>query len=103
MLYSMSCLLLILSPYSHYIIEGKIGGVIEVTGIQGRSHKQQLNDLKETRGYWKLKAEELDRTLENSLLKGYGSVVRHGMNESLHKGEGACVLSPRKPTLFSKT
>jgi hypothetical protein len=37
------------------IIEGKIGGGIEVTGIRRRSRKQLLDDLKETRGYWKLK------------------------------------------------
>ena len=32
-------------------------------GIRGRRHKQLLDDLKETRGYWKLKEEALDRTL----------------------------------------
>jgi hypothetical protein len=35
---------------------------IEVTGRQGRRHKQLLNDLKEMRDYWKLKEEAPDRT-----------------------------------------
>jgi hypothetical protein len=43
------------------IIEGKIEGRIEVTGRQGRRHKQLLDDLKEIIGYWKLKEEALDR------------------------------------------
>jgi hypothetical protein len=37
------------------VIEGKIEGRVEVTGRRGRRRKQQLDDLKETRGYWKLK------------------------------------------------
>ena len=36
---------------------------IKVTGRRGRRRKQLLNDLKETRGYWKLKEEALDSTL----------------------------------------
>jgi hypothetical protein len=35
-------------------IEGKVE---EVTGRRGRRCKQLLNDIKETRGYWKLKEE----------------------------------------------
>ena len=38
-----------------YIIEGMIEGGIEVTGRRGRKRKQLLDDLKGTRGYWKLK------------------------------------------------
>jgi len=30
---------------------------------------QLLHDLKETRGYWKLKGEALDNTVENSIWK----------------------------------
>jgi len=30
---------------------------------RGRRHKQLLGDIKEIRGYWKLKAEALDRAL----------------------------------------
>jgi hypothetical protein len=33
-----------------------------MTGIRGRRRKQLLDDLKEKRGYWKLKEEALDRT-----------------------------------------
>jgi hypothetical protein len=40
-----------------HVIEGKIQRKIKVTGRRGRKHKQLLDDLKETRGYWKLKEE----------------------------------------------
>jgi hypothetical protein len=43
-----------------HVIEGKIEGRIAVTGRRGRRRKQQLNDLKEKRGYWKLKEKALD-------------------------------------------
>ena len=33
-----------------------------MTGRRGRRRKQLLDDLKEMRGYWKLKEEALDRT-----------------------------------------
>jgi hypothetical protein len=36
-------------------IEGKIEERIEVTGRPGRRSTQLLDELKETRGYWKLK------------------------------------------------
>jgi hypothetical protein len=39
-------------------------GEIKVTGRRGRRRKLLLDDLKERRGYWKLKEEALDRTLE---------------------------------------
>ena len=45
------------------VIEGKIQGRIEETGRLGRRCKQLLYDLKEKRGYWKLKKEALDRIL----------------------------------------
>ena len=45
------------------VIEGKIGGRIEVTRRRGRRLKQLLDDLNETREYWKLKEEALDRPL----------------------------------------
>jgi hypothetical protein len=45
------------------VIEGKIEGRIEETGSLGRRCKQLLYDIKETRGYWKLEKEALDRTL----------------------------------------
>jgi hypothetical protein len=46
-----------------HVIEGKIEGRIEVTERRGRRLKHILDDLKENRGYWKLKEEALDRTL----------------------------------------
>jgi hypothetical protein len=36
---------------------------IEGIGRRGRRHKQLLDDLKETKEYWKLKEEPLDRTV----------------------------------------
>ena len=48
-----------------HIIERKIEG-IEVTGRRGRRHKQLLDDIKETRGYWKLKEEALDCTVRRT-------------------------------------
>jgi hypothetical protein len=45
----------------------KLEGRREISWRRGRRRKQLLDDLKETRGYWKLKAEALDRTVENSL------------------------------------
>jgi len=36
---------------------------IKVTGREGRRRNQLVDDLKETRGYWKLKEEALDRTV----------------------------------------
>jgi hypothetical protein len=48
-----------------------------VTGRQGRKRKQLLDDLKEKRGYWKLKEEALHRILWRTRLgRGYGFVVR---------------------------
>jgi hypothetical protein len=61
------------------VIEGKISGRLEMTRRRGRRRKQLLNDLKETRRYWKLKEEELDHTLWRTRLgRGYGSVVTVG-------------------------
>ena len=45
--------------------------------MQGRRRKQLLYNFKETRGYWKLKEEELDRTLLKTRFgRGYGPAVR---------------------------
>jgi hypothetical protein len=60
------------------VIDGKIDGRIEVTGRRGRKYKQLLDDLKEKRGYWKLKEEALHRCLWKTRFgRGYGPVVRH--------------------------
>jgi hypothetical protein len=59
------------------VIEGKLEGRIEMTGRRGRRRKQLLDDLKEKRGYWKLKEEALDRTVwRTSFGIGYRPVVR---------------------------
>jgi hypothetical protein len=61
-----------------HVIEGKIKGRIEVTGRRGRRRKQLLADLKEKRGYCKLKDEALDRALWRIRFgRGCGPVVRH--------------------------
>jgi len=44
-------------------------GRVELKGRRGRRRKQLLDDLKETRGYWKLKEEAPDHTLWRS---GFG-------------------------------
>jgi hypothetical protein len=46
-----------------HVTGGKIEGRVEVTGRRGRRRKQLLDDLMETRGYWKLKEEALDRSV----------------------------------------
>jgi hypothetical protein len=57
-----------------HVIEGKLEGRIAMTG---RRCKQLLDDLKEQRRYWKLKAEALDRTLWRTRFGiGYGPFVR---------------------------
>ena len=53
---------------------------IEVTGREGRRCKQTLDDLKEMKGYWKLKEEATDSSLYSTYLaSSYGHVVRQTM------------------------
>jgi len=60
-----------------HVIEGKREERIEVTGRGGGRRKQLLDDLKEKRGYWKVKEEVLDRTLWNTRFgRGCAPVVR---------------------------
>jgi hypothetical protein len=60
-----------------HVTAGKIEGMIEVTGRRGRRRKELLYDLKEKRGYWKLKKEALDRTVWRSRFgRGCGPDVR---------------------------
>jgi len=60
-----------------YVNRGKVEGRIEVTGRQGRRCRQLLNNLEETRGYWKLEHEALDRTVRRTGRgRDYGPVVR---------------------------
>jgi hypothetical protein len=53
-----------------HVIEGEIEGRIEVKRRRGRRRQKLLDELKEMRGYWKLKDEALDRTLWRT---GFGS------------------------------
>jgi hypothetical protein len=46
-----------------HTIEGKTEKRLEMTGRRARRRKQLLDDLKESRRYWKLKEEALDRTI----------------------------------------
>jgi hypothetical protein len=60
-----------------HVIERKIKGRIDMTERRGRGCKQLLDDLKEKRGYHKLKEEALDGTLwRNRFRKVYGADVR---------------------------
>jgi hypothetical protein len=59
------------------VTEGKIQGGIEVTERQGRRRRKLLDDLKERRGYSRLKEEALDRTMLTARFgRGFGPVVR---------------------------
>ena len=56
-----------------HITEGKVEG----TGRRERRHKQLQYEVKERRGYWKLKEEALHRTVwRTGFGKGCGPVVR---------------------------
>jgi hypothetical protein len=60
-----------------HIIEGKIEERIEVMGRRGGRCKQLLDDLKEKRGYCKLKEEALDCPLCGTRFgRGYGPLLR---------------------------
>jgi hypothetical protein len=55
-----------------------------MTRIQGRRHKQLPDNFKETRVYWKLKEEVLERPLwRNRFGKGYGTHKDRLRNEVL--------------------
>ena len=58
------------------VIEGKIKDQIEVTRRRGRRRKKLLDDLKDRRGYCRLKEQALDRTVwRNRFGRGFGPVV----------------------------
>jgi hypothetical protein len=64
-----------------HVIEGKIEERLEEAGRQGRRCKQLLGDLKEKKGYWKLKEEAKEEALDRILWRtrfgrGYRPVVR---------------------------
>jgi hypothetical protein len=50
----------------NYFLKHVIEEKIQWTKSQGRRRKQQLNNLKETKGHLKLKEEELDRSVSSS-------------------------------------
>jgi len=59
------------------VIEGKIKGEMEVARRRGRRRKKLLDDLKDRRGYSRLKEEALDRTMwRHRFGGGFGPVVR---------------------------
>jgi hypothetical protein len=60
-----------------HVTEGQIEGRIEVTGRRGSRRKQLLDDLKEKRGYCKLKEDAVDHTQWRTRFgRGYGLVAR---------------------------
>jgi hypothetical protein len=66
--------ILCMSSLLKHVTEGKREGRITVTVRRGIRRKQLLDDLKETRGYCKLKEEALDRTLWRT---GFGRSYEH--------------------------
>jgi len=68
-----------------HVTEGENKGRIEGTRRRGWRRKQQLGDIKEKKGYWKLIEEALDRTLWRTRYgRGYGPVVRQE-SEWMHR------------------
>jgi hypothetical protein len=60
-----------------HVIEGKVEGKLEVRGRRGGKRKQLMDDLKKTRGYCKLKVEEVDHTVwRTGFGRDCGPVVR---------------------------
>jgi hypothetical protein len=60
-----------------HVIEGTLGGRIEMMGRRGRRRKQLLDELKEKIRYRKLKQEALEHTLWRIRFgRDYGPVVR---------------------------
>ena len=59
------------------VIEGKIKGEMEMIRRRGRRRRKLLDDLKDRRGYCRLKEEALDRlTWRNRFGRGFEPVVR---------------------------
>ena len=74
-------------PYKH-TAEEKLEEKIEVTRIRRKKRKQTLDGLKETRGWWKLKEEKLDRTLWRTRFgRSHGPVVKTdcGIHDTLER------------------
>jgi hypothetical protein len=74
------------------VIEGKIKGGIEVTGRRGRRRRKLLDDLKEMRGYSRLKEEALDRPMWRVCFgRGFGPVVRQTTKWMNEYSEYLCI------------
>jgi hypothetical protein len=59
------------------VIGDKIEGRMDVKVLRGRRSKQLMDDLKETRGYWKLEEEATDGTLwRTGFGRGHGPDIR---------------------------
>jgi hypothetical protein len=57
---------------------------MEVMERRRRRLKQLLDDIKETRGYWKLEEEALDRSLwSNGFKNGYGYILVMYLKEAM--------------------
>ena len=65
-----------------HFVEEKIEGRLEVTRRRQRRRKQLLYDMKQKRGYWKVKEEAFDRTLWRTRFgRVYGTLVRQTKND----------------------
>jgi hypothetical protein len=60
------------------VTEGNVEGRTEVRERLGRRRMQILDNVKEKRGYWKLKEEALDRTVWRI---GFGRVYEIGVRQ----------------------
>jgi hypothetical protein len=56
--------------HRNYLLKHVIEGKLEGTGRRRRRRKQQLDELKEMRRYWKLSTEKLDRLLRRYWMLG---------------------------------
>ena len=87
------------------VIEGKIKGQIEVTRRRGRKRKKLLDDLKDRKGYCRLKEEASDRTMwRNRFGRAFGPVVWQitdddGENEVLCYWLTRCIYKKKKNTV----
>ena len=68
-----------------HVIEGKIEGSVEVTVRRGRRRKRFLHDVKERRGYRKLKEEALDCIVWGT---GFGRGCGYIMRQTVELTDG---------------
>jgi len=52
-----------------------------VAGRRGGRDTQLLDDLNESKGYWKMKKEKLDRSLWTASFRSYGPIVDRKQND----------------------